>query len=67
MHYFSMDFIDGENLEQRSKQLLLRDSIKVIIKIAHALHYAHLNGIIHRDVKPHNILLDPRNNPYLTN
>jgi len=38
----------------------------VIEKLARALHYAHGEGILHRDVKPHNILIDARGEPYLT-
>ncbi|MEK7486649.1 MAG: serine/threonine-protein kinase [Planctomycetota bacterium] len=65
MHFFTMDYIEGEHLGLRSSRLFLREALKIIVKIAHALHYAHSKGIIHRDVKPQNILLDPQNNAYL--
>ena len=60
-------FIDGTDLATRierdrpSREL----SIEIIIKIAEALHYAHTKGLIHRDVKPANILLDKSSRPYL--
>jgi serine/threonine protein kinase len=60
-------FIDGTDLATRierdrpSREL----SIEIIIKIAEALHYAHMKGLIHRDVKPANILLDKSGRPYL--
>jgi len=60
-------FIDGTDLATRierdrpSREL----SFEIIIKIAEALHYAHTKGLIHRDVKPANILLDKSCRPYL--
>jgi serine/threonine protein kinase len=65
MHYFSMEFIDGDNLFQKASKLMLRDIVRIFVKMAYALHYAHTQGIVHRDVKPQNILLDRQNIPYL--
>ena len=58
--FYVMPLIDGESLReklQREKQLSIDESIQIICEVAEALGYAHANGIIHRDVKPENILL----------
>ena len=59
--YFVMPFITGESLRDkldREKQLSLEDAISVTREVADALHYAHAQGIVHRDVKPENILIE---------
>ncbi|MGE0433424.1 MAG: protein kinase [Planctomycetota bacterium] len=59
--WFTMEFVDGVSLaEWLSTQGPLTDidAAKLLIKVSRAIHYAHQRGIIHRDIKPGNILLD---------
>jgi serine/threonine-protein kinase len=58
--YFVMEFVEGESLGQHLKvtgRLAEYEALSIIIQIAQALHHAHQRGMIHRDVKPGNILL----------
>ena len=58
--FYVMPFIDGETLRaklDRETQLGVDDAVRIAREIADALHYAHEHGIVHRDVKPENILL----------
>ncbi|MEO7359121.1 MAG: serine/threonine-protein kinase [Gemmatimonadaceae bacterium] len=58
--YYTMPFVDGESLRdrmQRSGELTIGESIRLLREIASALAYAHDRGVIHRDIKPENILL----------
>ncbi len=58
--FYVMPFVDGESLRtrlQRERQLPVEDAIRITAQIASGLAYAHGRGIIHRDVKPENILL----------
>jgi serine/threonine-protein kinase len=58
--YFVMPFVEGETLRARlgrEKQLLVDDAISLAAEVADALAYAHAHGVVHRDVKPENILM----------
>ncbi|MCA9259563.1 MAG: protein kinase, partial [Planctomycetales bacterium] len=67
-HYFSMDYIAGPNLAQtlESGPIEARRAAEIIQNVAEAVHYAHTCGVIHRDIKPQNILLDEMGVPHLT-
>jgi len=58
--FYVMPFVDGESLRERlarERQLPVADAIALARETADALEYAHRQGVIHRDVKPENILL----------
>jgi len=67
LHYFSMGFVDGPNLEMKAREQILscREAAAICRDLAEALEYAHQNGVIHRDVKPHNVLIGPDGKPRL--
>src|SRR5437899_2638677 len=66
--YFSMKFVEGGQLDEvvRRTPMSIRQAAKLIAKVARTVHYAHEHGILHRDIKPGNILLDAKGEPHLT-
>ncbi len=66
--YFSMKFVEGGQLDEviRRTPMSIRQAAELIAKVARTVHYAHEHGILHRDIKPGNILLDQKGEPHLT-
>ncbi|MGQ0593910.1 MAG: protein kinase domain-containing protein [Gammaproteobacteria bacterium] len=66
-YYISMEYIPGKNLKERIREgLLLKESVLVIVQLAKALGYAHRHGVVHRDIKPTNVLFRDDRFPVLT-
>jgi serine/threonine protein kinase/tetratricopeptide (TPR) repeat protein len=65
--YFVMEFIEGEPLHFfcDTNKLSVRDRLKIFAQVCSAVHYAHERQIIHRDIKPGNILVTPAGIPKL--
>jgi serine/threonine protein kinase len=62
MPYLVMEFVEGESLGQkieREGKVPETDAIRIIAQVAQGLHRAHKQGLVHRDVKPDNILVTP--------
>src|SRR5438874_2805106 len=66
--YFSMKFVEGGQLDEVVKRapMSIRQAAELIAKVARTVHYAHEHGILHRDIKPGNILLDTKGEPLFT-
>src|SRR6266542_5218900 len=66
--YFSMKFVEGGQLDEavRRTPMPIRQAAELMTKVARTVHYAHEHGILHRDIKPGNILLDANGEPHLT-
>jgi len=66
--YFSMKFVEGGQLDDvvEHSPISIRQAAELVAKVARTVHYAHEHGILHRDIKPGNILLDANGEPQLT-
>src|SRR6478735_2990201 len=66
--YFSIKFVEGGQLDEvvRRSPMSIRQAAELIVKVARTVHYAHQHGILHRDIKPGNILLDQKGESHLT-
>jgi WD40 repeat protein/predicted Ser/Thr protein kinase len=61
-HFYSMKLIEGGSLTRRGSH----ETANLLAKVARALHYAHQRGVLHRDLKPTNILIDAQGEPHIT-
>jgi serine/threonine-protein kinase len=67
LHYYAMEYVEGETLDERmfKGSITREDALEVVIKVARALEAVHSNNVVHRDVKPGNIILDRNGKPFL--
>ena len=66
--YFSMKLVEGGQLDKvvEREPMSVRKAAELIAKLARTVDYAHEHGVLHRDIKPGNILLDAKGEPHLT-
>jgi tRNA A-37 threonylcarbamoyl transferase component Bud32 len=66
--FFSMEYVESGSLADRLRTGMMppREAAQLLISVARALHFAHQNGVVHRDMKPANVLLDPDGVPKVT-
>ena len=66
--YFSMKFVEGGQLDEvvEREPISIGRSIELVARLARTVHYTHEHGVLHRDIKPGNILLDAQGEPLLT-
>ncbi|WP_372366683.1 protein kinase [Candidatus Uabimicrobium sp. HlEnr_7] len=67
-HFYTMDYICGQSLADvlhKEKRLSAHRATRLMIKVTKAVHYAHQQNIIHRDIKPDNIMINNSSEPFL--
>ena len=61
--WFAMEYVRGAGLAEHARGLDLRQRLALVAAIGHAVHHAHVQGVVHRDLKPANILVDGTGQP----
>ncbi|MCH8806445.1 MAG: protein kinase [Planctomycetes bacterium] len=63
--YYTMEFVEGEQLDEcfTAKSVPIAERIRILAQVAGAIGYAHEQGVVHRDLKPQNILVDATGQP----
>ncbi|MFO0906329.1 MAG: protein kinase [Pirellulales bacterium] len=66
--YFVSQFMEGKSLDKwlATVDCSQRELVELCVKICRALHYAHESGVVHRDLKPQNVMMDERGDPHIT-
>src|SRR5215213_3008846 len=59
LHFIAMEFVDGQTLSSLREKLSLKELLSIVAQVAEALGAAHQSGIVHRDVKPDNVMVRP--------
>lgn len=62
LYYMVMEYVEGQTLKQRihsKTRLSAKEALQIAIQICNGLQHAHSHGIVHRDIKPHNIMCSP--------
>jgi serine/threonine-protein kinase len=69
--YIAMDYVDGTTLaetlapEGGTGRISLTEGLAVMREVARAVHHSHEHGVVHRDIKPQNIMIDRQGRPYV--
>jgi serine/threonine protein kinase len=61
LHFYAMELVKGTSLDtfMRRERVAYLEAARIVAQCAHAMDFAHAQGVLHRDLKPANILLDP--------